>query len=239
MGLHKKSTAVAGSTMTALALSLSAYAADPYPPVPGSYRPTRDLPAQNNRQFMPSGRSSAPPPVTYTPNPPQTSYYPAPPTYSNDPRQFNPPTFDANPGSLMNNMFNPGSNNLPYGYPLEPLTGRVAPVYDSPLPAATPDWNSYVPQAVAPAYPQQPATNQYWQQPSATQPGTYQGGSVFAQPAYTPPNPAPTTAPQPVKPAARPFSNPQETGNTFVQRASPAVGRNDNRFRPPELKGNP
>lgn len=236
MGSNGKSTPVISIGMTCLVFTLSVQGADLYPPVPGSYRPTSEFPGQNSssanqQQFVPSGNRNPQP--TYQGSPPPTSYYPAP-TY--DGNRYSTPGY-ANPGSNMYGSRYSGS--LPYGYPPEPLSGTVAPVYDPPLPAAAPGWNTYAPQAMPPSY-QQPAAPRYWQQQPATSlNGTYNENS----PATQAPENIQTRTARPQKqaapPAPRPFSNPQETGNAFVQHSSPSFGRNDSRFRPPELKGTP
>ncbi len=235
MGAHGKSTLVISIGMTCLVFTLSVQGADPYPPVPGSYRPTSEFPGQQsssvNQQFVPSGNRNPQP--TYQSNPPPASYYP-PPTYGGN--RYSTPVY-ANPG---NNMFGSRSgDSLPYGYPPDPLSGTVAPVYNPPLPAAAPGWNTYAPQVTPPTY-QQPAAPQYWeQQPAASQTGRYNESSPATQASEN----IQTRTARPQKQAApqapRPFSNPQETGNAFVQRSSPSFGRKDSRFRPPELKGTP
>jgi hypothetical protein len=237
MGAYSKSTAVISIGMTFLVFTLSVQGADPYPPVPGSYRPTGEFPGQNrspaNQQFVPS-RNRNPQP-TYQNNPPPASYYPAPAYGSN---RYSTSGY-VNPGNMNNRFGSRTNDSLPYGYPADPLSRNVAPVYNPPLPAAAPGWNTYAPQATSPTY-QQPAAPQYWQQqPAASQTGAYNESSPATQPSEniqtSTARPQRQAAPQ----APRPFSNPQETGNAFVQRSSPSFGRNDSRFRPPELKGTP
>lgn len=252
MRLHCKSIAIAVISSWVLPFSLSAQGTDPYPPVPGSYRPTGELPAQGSfqrhQQFVPLGHRN-PQASVYPPNPapPRAGYYPPAPAYGYDGRQYNAPDFNFSPGAVMNDMFGSrGNSNLPYGYPPQPFSGAVAPIYDPPLPAATPGWRDYATQP-APTYYQQPAAPQYWQQPATPQywqqPAAPQTGSLpqAAQPAYTTqPEVMAPPAPQPAVQAPRPFSSQQETGTTFVQRPhSTNLGRNDSRFRPPELKGTP
>jgi hypothetical protein len=160
----------------------------------------------------------------------------------------------------MNNMF--GSSNLPYGYPNMAAPVQVAPVYDPPVPGTGSGWN-YGPQPTytQPAYAQpaysQPALPTY----GSTQPGppavnsyapavdAYGSNTGMDSPPSATTNPPPLE-PTPsgqgrgqsiVKPAPRPFSNPQEAGQAFVQRSTTRTtyGGNDGRFRPPELKGTP
>ena len=234
---------------TAAALGLAALlnslatAAD-RPPVPGSYRPTTDGQVQsgsaNNQQFIPYSSSNP----RYPSAPAQQPVYP-PPNYRNNATP--PPAspgFTVNPARMMNDLFGGASSSLPYGYPAMALPAPVAPVYDPPIPGAAPGW-SYGTQPAAPAYAPPPS-----QAPAA---GSYSAtGSVNpAVPAATAPPPLePTPSGQGrgqavtgvTRPAPRPFSNPQETGNAFVQRSSAAsttYGGNDSRFRPPELKGTP
>ena len=245
MDVPIKPATKAGIGMSILLSSLSIQAAEPYPPVPGSYRPTSEYPGQagtgNTQQFVPSANRA--PQTAYRTAPQQPAYYPAPappPTYNNRPTI---PGFNMNPGSMMNGIFGSGTNSLPYGYPPEPLAGHVAPVYDPPLPAASQNWADYGSQPAVPAYPQQPAASTDWQ-PAVPQPDHAQEVAPAAPPEYSSQsgtNPEPITAlTQPATRAPRPFSNPQETGNAFLQRPiSTSFGRNDNRFRPPELKGTP
>ena len=237
MGVHSKPATITIG-ISILLSSLSAQAAEPYPPVPGSYRPTGEYPGQagagSNRQFIPTTNST---PQPAYPARQQPAYYPPPPAYGNNP--YTTPGFNINPGSMMNNMFGSGNNNLPYGYPPDPLSGSVAPVYDPPLPAPSHNWSGYASQPGVPAYGQQPAAST-----PAPQPHNAQGIAPVAQPEYdnlsgTSPEPIAQSA-QPATQAPRPFSNPQAAGNTFLQRPlSPGFGRNDSRFRPPELKGTP
>ena len=159
---------------------------------------------------------------------------------------------------MMNDIFGGGSSSLPYGYPAMALPAPVAPVYDPPIPGATPGW-SYGAQPATPAYAP-PATSQTYGAPTSV-PGVNSqvpvtsthdaaGGMNPSIPATIPPPLEPTPSGQgrgqavagATRPAPRPFSNPQETGNAFVQRSSAAsttYGGNDSRFRPPELKGTP
>ncbi len=237
MGLHCKSTAVACICSWVLLFNSNVQAGEPYPPVPGSYRPTGESPRQhssrNNQQFVPS-RNSNPQPSYQDSLPPAPGYSPPSAPYGDS--RYNPPGYGFNPG-----MYGGGTQDmLPYGYPAAPLSGTVAPVYDPPLPATTPGWGSgYAPPASVPGYPQQPATQPYWQQQPATpQTGEYLGTASASQPQDSFQT-APPSQPAPAAQAPRPFSNPQETGSAFVQRSPPSLGRTDKRFRPPELKGTP
>ena len=247
MGVKAKSTTIGSIGLSILLYGQAVLAAEPYPPVPGSYRPTSDYPGQtggNTQQFVPSTTRN-PPPV-YQPAAPQPGYYPPPsPGYGSIP--YSTPGFGINPGNMMNNTYGSGNNGLPYGYPPQPLSGNVAPVYNPPLPAATPGWNSYGAQPTAPTYGQQPAASTYTApQPAAPQPSHAQGVAPVTPPEYssepsvsTPPVPQQEARPTTTQ-APRPFSNPQTSGNAFLQRpTSPSFGRNDSRFRPPELEGTP
>ncbi|WP_293647554.1 hypothetical protein [Thiolapillus sp.] len=244
MGVTSKPIIVSGIALPILLCGLAVKAAEPYPPVPGSYRPTSEYPGQvntgNTQRFVPSGTRN-PPPV-YQPALPQPGYFP-PPGYGSTP--YTTPGFNLNPGKMMNNAFGTGTNSLPYGYPPQPLSGNVAPVYDPPLPATSPGWNSYGTQPAAPTYEQQPAAPTYTQQPAVTQPSHAQGVAPVTPPEYSSESgmstpPAPQQQVRPTTRAPRPFSNPQTSGNAFLQRpTSPSLGRNDSRFRPPELKGTP
>ncbi len=80
-----------------------------------------------------------------------------------------------------------------------------------------------LPGNIAPTYdPSPPAIMPKW----SSQPYHPPGSPVYGQ--------------QPTTPAPRPFANPAEAENTFMQRPdNPGFGRNDSRFRPPELKGTP
>ncbi|WP_456445400.1 hypothetical protein [Thiolapillus sp.] len=250
MHFHTKATiSLGGLLLGTLAL------ADNRPPVPGSYRPTDGSQAQNtagdHQQFIPSSPGGARyPAATAAPG------Y-APPNYWNNNAPAPAPGFSANPGRMMNNMFG-GYNGLPYGYPAMTAPAQVAPVYDPPIPGAAPAWSygtqpaytqpAYV-QPAAPAYgtaqPAIPATNTY--APPATAYDSSTGTSQSMPSSTSPPPLEPTPSGQGrskinIKPAPRPFSNPQEAGQAFVQR--PGNGRityggNDSRFRPPELKGTP
>lgn len=238
MGINAIPTII-GSIGLSMLLSGSAIGADPYPPVPGSYRPTGEYPARtgrDNSQFAPATVNPAP---AYQPITNPGTYY-APPAYGNS--SSSTPGFSINPGNMINSMFGTGNNNLPWGYPQQPLTGSVAPVYDPPLPgAATPGWNNYGTQPTTPAYDMQPATPAYTQQPASTPPNA-QGVAPVTPTDY---GSMSTLAPKERLPATtqaapRPFSNPQTSGNSFPQRpGGPNFGRNDSRFRPPELKGTP
>ncbi len=213
------------------------------PPVPGSYRPATDGQVRNtvdnHRQFIPSGNSNS---RYSSPFPAQPAY--APPNYwNNNPPPSTTPAFSINPGNMMNNMFGGGNSNLPYGYPAMAAPARVAPVYDAPIPGSTPGWNYYGTPTTTPGYTT-PA-------PAGT--GTYGStGNMTDPPATvtTPPPLEPTPSGQgrgqpgiKTQPAPRPYSNPQESGNAFVQRSNTGTrtsyGGNDSRFRPPELKGTP
>lgn len=177
MGSLSKSILFSSIAAGILLYSLHAQGAEPYPPIPGTYRPTGELPGQGDPQFAPSSRRS-----------PQAGAYQTFPSRDN---QY-PSAYGAFP-------YTTGSNTVPYGYPADSLPGNSAPTYDPPPPAITPKWNSQPSPAEPPMYGQQPA------------------------------NPAP-----------RPFANPPEAENTFMQRPDhPGFGRNDSRFRPPELKGTP
>ncbi len=231
------------------------------PPVPGAYRPTTEGQIQtgpaNNQQFIPYGSSN---PV-YPPAPVQQPAY-APPNYWNNSTPFPAtPGFPLNPARMMNDMFGGGSSNLPYGYPALAAPAPVAPVYDPPIPSVTPGW-SYGTQPTTPAYVPPPASQTY-NIPSSLPAVNSQVPATDTYDAVggvTPSLPATTTTPPPleptpsgqgrgqavgdiIRPAPRPFSNPQETGNAFVQRSNTALGTtyggNDTRFRPPELKGTP
>ncbi len=177
MGSRSKSILFSGIAAGMLLHGLHAHAERAYPPLPGSYRPTGELPGQGNQQFAPSTQGN-PRAGAYQLHPPQGSQY--------------PPTFYGIP------PYATGSNYFPYGYPAGALPGSIAPAYGSP-PGVTPKWNDQPYPPAPPAYGQQPAT-----------------------------------------PAPRPFANPAEAENTFMQRPdNSGFGRNDSRFRPPELKGTP
>ncbi|BAO45291.1 hypothetical protein [Thiolapillus brandeum] len=241
-------------SLGSLLLSTSALAGN-RPPVPGSYRPTdgNQVPntSGNHQQFIPANPGAAGYPATA----PAQGY--APPGYWNNNAPASAPSFNVNPGNIMNNMFG-GNNNLPYGYPGMTAPARVAPVYDPPIPGAAPSWNygaqptytqpAYT-QPAAPAYntaqPGNPAANGYT--PPAN---TYTGSTTISQPppvSSAPPPLEPTPSGQGhsslnIKAAPRPFSNPQEAGQAFVQRNNSVrttYGGNDSRFRPPELEGTP
>ena len=255
--MHFHTTATFG--LVALLNSL-ATAAD-RPPVPGSYRPTTDGQVQagsgNNQQFIPHTNSNS----RYPSAPAGQPGY-APPNYwNNNPPPAPSPGFSVNPGRMMNDMFSGGNgSNLPYGYPAMAAPARVAPVYDPPIPGTTPGWG-YGTQPATPAYAPPPASQTYNvpsslptlnSQTPVTDTYSVPGGVTPAVPtATTPPPLEPTPSGQGrgqavtgvTRPAPRPYSNPQETGNAFVQRSNAAVrttyGGNDSRFRPPELKGTP
>ncbi len=256
--MHFHTTAALG--LVAMLLGSPATAAD-HPPVPGSYRPTTDSQIQagpgNHQQFIPYTNSNP----RYPSAPTQQPGY-APPNYwnNNTPPPNTSPGFSVNPGRMMNDMFNGGSSNLPYGYPAMAAPARVAPIYDPPIPGGTPGWG-YGVQPATPAYAPQPASQAY-NTPSSLPSANSQApaaGAYNAAGDVNPAIPATTTPPPleptpsgqgrgqavagPTRPAPRPFSNPQETGNAFVQRGNTALrttyGGNDSRFRPPELKGTP
>jgi hypothetical protein len=243
--MHFHTTAII--SLGSLLLSTLALAEN-RPPVPGSYRPTDGSQVQNtsgnHQQFIPASPGGARYPATA----PAQGY--APPGYWNNNAPASTPAFNVNPGRIMNNIFE-GSNNLPYGYPAMAAPARVAPVYDPPIPGAAPSWNygtqPVYPQPVSPAYsttqPGNAAVNGY-----ASSVNTYESSTPISQPASTAPPPLePTPSGQGhsavnIKSAPRPFSNPQEGGQAFVQRNNSArttYGGNDSRFRPPELEGTP
>jgi hypothetical protein len=224
----------------ALLSSTITQGASPYAPLPGAYRPTEGQ-ATTTPQFNPSGNRPIPM-GSYPSNPPQAAY-PPPPGYSNNNNRYDMPGFNVNPGNMVNNMFNT-KNNLPYGYPSPPVSGNLAPVYEPPIPSSNPNWGSYgyQQQPATPGYSyQQPVNPQYWQQPAATPGNTYSEIAPSAQ--YSSPAQAASATGNPpasAYSAPRPFSNPQETGNAFVQRqGGMSSEHSDNRFRPPQLKGSP
>ena len=255
--MHFHTTTAFG--LVAVLLNSLATAAD-RPPVPGSYRPTTDGQAQagsaNNQQFIPYSSSNS----RYPSAPAQQPVY-APPNYWNNatPPAGNP-GFPVNPARMMNDMFGGGSSNLPYGYPAMAAPAPVAPVYDPPIPGGTPGW-SYGTQPATPAYAPPPTGQTYNIPPSVpTLNSQTPATDTYSAPvsitpavptATTPPPLEPTPSGQgrgqamtgATQPAPRPYSNPQEAGNAFVQRSNTAVrttyGGNDSRFRPPELKGTP
>ena len=211
----------------------------------GNYRPVNNNgSAQNtspgNQQFAPPAKSAkstsdypAPAP-TYSPPvalpPPvwqQPSYYPQAAVqpragYLPEPQL---PVYNMNfsPRDMMSDFF--GSDTNKYNDSLQHYPPVVPPQYA--MPSAYPNVQPYVPSAPTPDSAYSYSTSD----PMATR----QNGQ----------DPAPLSArsqpePQTSKPNPRPFSNPQETGNTFVQRSPGYVdGMNDRRFRPPELKGTP
>ena len=195
---------------------------------------------------------------------PQPSYAPAAPRYDN--RGWNPPPLP-DPTNILDNFFGTRRNDTAGSYlppPVPPVPAPVAPVYNPPVPAAPPQPPAYggygysypAQQQVPTGYPfqqQVPANYPVQQQVPTSYPGQ-QNWSLPAGSTYVPPVPAQpqqaapapqqaaASAPKPApKPAApRPFSNPQESGNSFSPRSiTIQPGRNDSRFRPPELKGTP
>ncbi len=187
---------------------------------------------------------------------PQPSYAPAAPRYDN--RGWNPPPLP-DPTSFLDDFFGTRRNETTGGYlppPVPPVPAPVAPVYNPPVPAAPaqpPAYSGYgygynypVQQQVPSNYPvqQQVPTSYPGQQNWSLPPGSTYVPPVPAQPQQAAPAPQQAAAPAPKpapKPAApRPFSNPQESGSSFTPRSiTIQPGRNDSRFRPPELKGTP
>ena len=187
---------------------------------------------------------------------PQPSYAPAAPRYDN--RGWNPPPLP-DPTSFLDDFFGTRRNETTGGYlppPVPPVPAPVAPVYNPPVPAAPaqpPAYSGYgygynypVQQQVPSNYPvqQQVPTSYPGQQNWSLPAGSTYVPPVPAQPQQAAPAPQQAAAPAPKpapKPAApRPFSNPQESGSSFTPRSiTIQPGRNDSRFRPPELKGTP
>ncbi|WP_456373072.1 hypothetical protein [Thiolapillus sp.] len=241
----------AAISLAGLLLGGLAAAAD-RPPVPGSYRPTDNGQIQatpgNHQQFIPTrpgnSRYPATAPSTYAPQDYWNNNTPA--------TTAPPPGISITPGQM---------NPLPYGYPNLAAPAPVAPVYDPPIPgAAPPGWGYHY--GAQPAYAQPtyspPAPPAYSNAqsgvstPNSAVPAadaySSRSASTQALPAATLPPPVePTPSGQgrgrtTIKTAPRPFSNPQEGGQAFIQRSNPiktTYGGNDNRFRPPELKGTP
>ena len=145
--------------------------------------------------------------------PPGYGLTPPPPNYQGNRNPgFTPPS----PNGFMNDLFG-RRNELPSTYlppPTPPLAAPVAPVYNPPIPQPA---------------PQVPPMNQT----APAQP-----------PEVAKPAPAPTLRKEKIKsppppPSPRPFADPEASGSAFPLRSVVPSGRNDPRFRPPELKGTP
>ncbi len=189
---------------------------------------------------------------------PQPSYAPAAPRYDN--RGWNPPPLP-DPTNILDDFFGTRRNDTAGSYlppPVPPVPAPVAPVYNPPVPALPPQPPAYGSYGYSyPVQQQTPTGYSFQQQVPANYPvqqqvpTSYPGQQHWSLPAgstYVPPVPAqpqqaaasapPKPAPKPAAP--RPFSNPQESGSSFTPRSiTIQPGRNDSRFRPPELKGTP
>ncbi len=174
--------------------------------------------------------SYLPPPVPPVPAPVAPVYNPPVPTA---PPQ--PPAYGGYGSSY------PVQQQVPTGYPVQQQAPTGYPVQQQ-VPTGYPAQQqvpaNYYPvqQQVPTSYPGQ----QNWSLPA----GSTYAPPVPAQPQQAAPAPqqaaASTPKPAPKPAAPRPFSNPQESGSSFTPRSiTTQPGRNDSRFRPPELKGTP
>ena len=227
----------AGGTLALLATTVTVLAANGASQ-PGSYRPVEGQTSSGNAQgqFAPvQNRSNA---QRWTSTQPLPS-----------------PVLPAQPQAPATSYV-PGSYGVP-AYP-QPSYAPVAPVYNPPVPALPPQPPAYGSYGYSyPVQQQTPTGYSFQQQVPANYPvqqqvpTSYPGQQHWSLPAgstYVPPVPAqpqqaaasapPKPAPKPAAP--RPFSNPQESGSSFTPRSiTIQPGRNDSRFRPPELKGTP
>ncbi len=228
---------------------------------------TSGNPRWSQVQPLPSPTLPATPPAGgYYPTTPYAGGYYAPPAYAPpaSDRSTNGFTLPVpNPGNFLDDFFGSRDDDRRTAYPpappVAPVTpygyGLPAPAYGgyygapgtlaapAPLPATAP------PQPVQPAQPSAPAVSRptasaspqrsYRPQPTTAAASRHSASSQgnWRPPAESQPTHPSTTITS--RDAPRPFSNPQTSGNLFPMREPPQVGRNDPRFRPPELKGTP
>ncbi len=212
----------------------------------GSYRPvdsnTQQLPSNTDSDSRFAPQASAPqadalspssnqgrqPMPGYAPSVwQQPAYYPAPvPAY---PTEKSTPNYNVNlnPMGIIDDFFGSGSNrnaNSAYVYP-----SALPPTY------APPSYN------ILPTYGQMPTSAPSGYHPETAVDTPVDTPSGNASTSWNPPASATHESMRPATdPTPRPYANPQESGNSFMQRPWSSVnGAHDSRFRPPELKGTP